>query len=264
MKKSLTLLLLLLAVFTITGCEKEGPIAENESPSILGVVDESTIILGESFDALEGVTASDPEDGDVTGEIVVTSIPLLSDVAGVFTPTETGDYYLTYKATDSNGEAVEAYSTLKVMPQVSEKVSFTEFVFTEGTVEFDGYEVAIGETAVGTFEASKGVLSIDLTANGDADWHAQLAKTGIEIAKGNTYEFIIRMKATETVKTHFIINNAEIGWAPYGGQWNMEVGTEFANYTIEFLANDDSANAEFLLQYGGDNFDGFTNTLLNA
>jgi hypothetical protein len=67
------------------------------------------------------------------------------------------------------------------------------------------------------------------------------------------------MKASETVKMHLIINNADAGWSPFVGRWNMQVGTDYANYSVHFLAGEASSNTEFLLQFGGDNYDGFTN-----
>lgn len=258
MKKILTLYVLILAVLLLAACQDE-PAEENVAPTISGVQAEVEIDLGQSWDALDGVAASDPEDGNLTSSIVVTSIPVLTLTEGIVTPSETGDYYFTYTVVDSEGEEVEAYTTLSVLPVVSEKVVFIDYDFVEGAVDLNGFEVGFAETATGSFEAAKGVLSIDVTDNGDADWHAKLFKNEIQIDKGNTYEFIVRMKASETIKLHYIINNADAGWSPFAGSWNLEVGTEFQDYSLEFLANEDSLNTEFLVQFGGDNFDGFTN-----
>ncbi|MCF7930809.1 MAG: DUF5011 domain-containing protein [Acholeplasmataceae bacterium] len=258
MKKIFSVYVLFLAVFVLVACEKE-PVVENQAPTISGVQEEVEIDLGQTWNALDGVTASDPEDGSLTSSIVVTSIPVLTVTDGSVTPTETGDYYFTYTVEDSDGESVEAYATLSVIPVVSEKVIFMEYDFVEGAADLNGFNVGFAETAAGSFEAAKGVLSIDVTNNGDSDWHAKLFKNDIQIDKGNTYEFIIRMKASETIKLHYIINNADAGWNPFSGSWNLEVGTEFQDYSLEFLANENSLNTEFLLQFGGDNFDGFTN-----
>lgn len=258
MRKILSVFLMALAVLFVVACQEE-PVVENVAPTISGVQAEVDIDLGQPWDALEGVTASDTEDGDLTSSIIVTSIPALTITAGVVTPTETGDYYFTYTVEDSDGEVVEEYATLTVLPVVSEKVVYYDYDFVEGAADLNGFEVGFAETAVGSFEASKGVLSIDVTNNGDSDWHAKLTKNEIQIEKGNTYEFIIRMKASETIKLHYIINNADAGWNPFVGAWNLEVGTEFEDYSLEFLATENSINTEFLVQFGGDNFDGFTN-----
>lgn len=260
MKKLFLALLVTFSVLVVSGCKSTPPVEEeNTAPVISGVQAQVDIDLGDSWNALDGITADDTEDGDLTSLVEVTSIPALTFTDGVTTPAETGDYYITYTVIDSEGELVESYTTLTVNAVVGEKVEFIDFLFTEGEADLNGFEVGFNETATGTSVAEKGALTINVTDNGDADWHVKLFKTGIMIEKGNTYEFKIRMKASETIKLHYIINNAEAGWAPLGGQWNMEVGTDYADYSIEFLASTDSANVEFLVQMGGDNFDGFTN-----
>ena len=69
------------------------PINGNYSPTISGVNDTS-ITVGDKFDPLSGVTASDKEDGDLTSKIVV---------SGSVDTTKTGDYTLKYTVIDSNG-----------------------------------------------------------------------------------------------------------------------------------------------------------------
>lgn len=257
MKKVFSLVLGLIFVFVLVGCNQE--VSENVEPTFSGVQAEHIIDLGQTFDALDGVSANDEEDGDITSSIIVTTLPDLTVTGGEMTPDNVGDYYITYSVTDSSGATVEAYSTLKVMPVVGEKVEFYDVEFVEGEAEYNGFDVLFESPASGSHQADKSVLTINVDDNGDADWHAKLVKSNMTITKGNAYEFVIKMKASETVKMHYIINNAEAGWAPYTGTWNMEVGTEFTEYTLEFLANEDSQAAEFLLQFGGDNFDGFTN-----
>ncbi|MEC9484481.1 MAG: ABC transporter substrate-binding protein [Candidatus Izemoplasma sp.] len=94
-------LLLFLAAFSLTlglaacgnGGDDTPPEEENKAPEITGVTD-ITITLGETFDALEGVSASDDEDGDLTSDIEVT---------GTVDANTNGTYTLTYTVTDSDG-----------------------------------------------------------------------------------------------------------------------------------------------------------------
>jgi hypothetical protein len=260
MKKWFAALLAATLVLTLSACKDDTPEdTENEAPVLTGIVAEVDIDLGQSWNALDGISATDAEDGDLTADIVISSIPALTFVDGVATPEDTGDYYITYAVTDSDGETTEGYTTLGVNAVMGEPVVFLDFEFVDGEADFNGFDVAFESPAAGSYAADKGVLSIDVTDNGDADWHAKLFKTGIEIVKGNTYEFTIRMKASEAVNAHFIINDAATGWAPYGGTWNLDITDAYADYTVEFLATTNSDNAEFLLQFGGDTFDDFTN-----
>ncbi len=67
---------------------------DNESPSISGA-DDVSLFIGNTFDPKGGVTASDPEDGDITSDI---------EVSGNLDLTTAGTYTLTYTVTDSGGE----------------------------------------------------------------------------------------------------------------------------------------------------------------
>lgn len=65
----------------------------NAAPTLSGV-DDVTVTVGDSFDPLSGVTASDDEDGDLTGSI---------RVSGSVNTTKAGEYKLTYTVVDSQG-----------------------------------------------------------------------------------------------------------------------------------------------------------------
>lgn len=77
----------------------------NEKPVLLGVHDQ-TLTVGDVFDPMKGVSATDFEDGDLTGSIinrgsVDTSIP--------------GEYYWNYGVTDSDGNYEGQVANIKVV-----------------------------------------------------------------------------------------------------------------------------------------------------
>lgn len=80
MKKILSILLAAVLAFGLTACAKD-----SEPPVIEGVVDSAQIAQGESFNALENVTAKDDKDGDITDKIVLSSEPNLEFKDGVAT-----------------------------------------------------------------------------------------------------------------------------------------------------------------------------------
>lgn len=77
---------------------------ENVKPTISGV-ENTTIAVGDAFDPLSGITASDEEDGDLTSKITVSG--------SVDTKTE-GTYELEYSVTDSTGASAVAKRTVTV------------------------------------------------------------------------------------------------------------------------------------------------------
>ncbi|MCF7926952.1 MAG: DUF5011 domain-containing protein [Candidatus Izimaplasma sp.] len=119
MKKLILLLASLTLVFGLAACgpkeitcedgyvlneDETECVLDNEDPTISGVEDVS-LFIGNAFDQLEGVSASDPEDGDITSDITV---------SGTVDLNATGDYNLTYSVSDSAGAEVTAERTVSV------------------------------------------------------------------------------------------------------------------------------------------------------
>lgn len=81
-------------------------ISTNKKPTISGTTNVS-VAQNSNFDALEGVTAQDEEDGDITSKI---------QVDGKVDTTVPGEYILTYTVTDSGGLTAEATRIVTVTP----------------------------------------------------------------------------------------------------------------------------------------------------
>jgi len=95
MKKIFSLIIASGLIFTLAACGGSitaDPVDEN-APTISGVTDVN-LTIGDTFDQMSGVTASDDVDGDLTGSI---------SVSGEYDLSSTGNYTLTYSVTDSNG-----------------------------------------------------------------------------------------------------------------------------------------------------------------
>ena len=68
-------------------------------------VSDKEVYLNSEFDPLEGVTASDEEDGEITD----------IEYKGTINTKEVGDYKVTYMVTDKNGQTTEKTITVKVI-----------------------------------------------------------------------------------------------------------------------------------------------------
>ena len=89
----------------------------NHAPTISA--DDKTLTVGDTFDLLSGVTATDTEDGDLTDKIEV--------IHNSVDTTQAGTYEVTYKVTDSQG----ALSTKTITVTVKEKEN------TQGSTDND-------------------------------------------------------------------------------------------------------------------------------
>ena len=161
MKKTFALLLAsALSLGALAGCTPAGTDDEdNVAPVISGVANTATTVAGEEFDALEGVTASDAEDGDLTASVTVESIPDLTFTDGVATPPMPGSYELIYSVVDSDGAEGNAYCTLTVTRAAAEAKELYSFDFSEVTpAESDkrGWTASIDESVDGTAELRQG------------------------------------------------------------------------------------------------------------
>lgn len=103
MKKLLLVFSVLGLVLSVAACGK--PTESNTAPVISGAT-EISLTLGTSYNPLEGVTASDAEDGDLTGSIVV-------EENNVDTSTE-GVYTVKLSVTDEGGLKAELNVTVNV------------------------------------------------------------------------------------------------------------------------------------------------------
>lgn len=103
-------MLLLLAAFSLSlmlaacGGKDDNPLPDATAPTFSGVGN-TEITVGDSFDPLSGVTATDAKDGDVTSDITV---------SGTVDVNTVGNYTLTYTVTDSDGNEKTATRTVTV------------------------------------------------------------------------------------------------------------------------------------------------------
>ncbi|MFR2301555.1 MAG: immunoglobulin-like domain-containing protein, partial [Clostridium paraputrificum] len=90
-------------IFATFGSSQVDP--SNTLPIISGVADKQ-LLIGDRFNPLDGITATDKEDGDLTNKIIV---------SGSVDTTKAGTYTITYAVTDSKGGSAIAYSKVTVI-----------------------------------------------------------------------------------------------------------------------------------------------------
>ncbi|MFA5006551.1 MAG: hypothetical protein WC509_03675 [Candidatus Izemoplasmatales bacterium] len=258
MKKLFTLLVFGFVAIAMIACDEATTTAAvttaNTAPTIAGVAFDATIARGESFDALEGVSAADAQDGDLTAAITLTSVPALVFTNGVCVPEEQGEYYITYSVIDAGGLETKEYTTLTVTRPVATETLFKDYDFADADpVDLDGWTATFSDGATGLMEVAAGRLVFQVVDRGTADYHAKLTKVGVEALAAAEYELKITMSASVAgAKLHWIVNDASQGWSPAGGIWNLELTTTPAVYSIKYTVAADTTQIEWLLQMGGD------------
>lgn len=110
----------------------------NEKPVIEAT--DKTVYLNHSFDELEGVKASDREDGDITSSIKVVKNDVKTDTIG--------DYEVTYSVADKAGQEVTKTIKVSVIQKElkeTEGISYLDYIKNvSGKLEIKGYNTILG------------------------------------------------------------------------------------------------------------------------
>lgn len=124
MKKISNFLLIMVLALALVACGSKAV-----PDAVISGADDITVYVSENsddFDAMEGVTASDEEDGNITSSITVSGSVDTSVIA---------EYTLVYKVTGSNGKEVSVTRVVSVVA-VPTTASFT-LTETETTIQLD-------------------------------------------------------------------------------------------------------------------------------
>ncbi len=254
-KRLIAVVLCLSLALALAACGGEGGgtsgnnNGENTAPKISGVADQA-VEAGTEFDALAGVTASDAEDGDLTGMITVKSMPDLAFSNGKVTPDTAGNYELTYSVTDKAGETAEAYATLTVTRQTGEATVLYSIDFSDITPDSHGWTASVGETAQATGELKQGAYVFEIADPGEGDGDVKLSLPGFAVKGGADYTVKVWAKATKDTYAHILARdeNAE-DWATFGGTYNARITSAIAPYELHFSPAADGS-AELLIHMG--------------
>ncbi len=210
---------------------------EDAFPTLSGVGN-VRIEEGTPFDPLEGVTADDLEDGDLTAEI---------EVVGTVDVNTVGVYELVYSVTDSSGNTTTATRVVTIVEATEGGMSVVvnpDFASEEGW----NFDFPVGQ---GTMAYDEGNVRINLTDLGDAFWHIQLQQDGISIQEGKAYLISVRMM-TDTPRTiGLAVEDAADGFANLAGEpVNFYVDETWTTYYYVFRASRSSDNFKLGLFLG--------------
>lgn len=224
-------------VLSMTACDKGSSNENNTAPTISGAQDQ-TVEAGSQFNAFNGITASDAEDGDVTSKIVIEATPALTFTNGVTTPEKAGSYELTYKVTDSGGLTVEAYATLTVTRQTAEAVVYKEFDFTTPqNADNQGWIAKVSDGVDAKGELKEGSYVFEINSPGSIDQDIQLVKSGVSL-KAASYRVKVWAKSTAKTYAHLLAKD-ESSEAMFGGTYNAVIGEEIAPIELNFDVDKD-------------------------
>lgn len=260
MKKRLAITLgVLLSLTSLAGCNGEPEKNENTDPTISGVKASATVMAGEEFDALAGVTAYDEEDGDLTANITVEAVGL-TFTDGKTTPTVASEYVgyeIIYTVTDSDDATATEYCTLYVKQAAAqlENIFTSDFTAIEPNDADKSYWDFVNDGAEAAATLKQGAYVVDVTdLKGVNDDKLMLTRSFEALGAGD-YEFIVW--ASSSVGTKINMNallEGDYDWDTKnlgGGKYNEEVGTSVKAISHKFTLAQDNATVFFRICLGG-------------
>lgn len=231
MKKLWLMMMTVFSIFMATGCSNE-----TGEASIEGVNGSVEINLGESFNALEGVSATNEKGKDISDEIIVEFEPEVLGEAGVFTPEESGDYIVRYSL-KNNPEVMETcFLTVKYISQGTASVVKT-FNFNEVTEDaFNGFLAVHENNAEGKLTIEQGKLSYTVSKLGNQSSDNRVELGNLRLETGVTYQYDLAMIANKEVKVNILVKD-EITGEVLAEQSDVKIGTESqtVSLTVESL-----------------------------
>ncbi len=195
------------------------------------------------FDPLEGVSAIDNVDGDITDEIVITGLTLLDT-------SKTGTYFLKYTVEDSAGNLVEEtrYITVVIDPSSvgDEMVQNGDFSLGAGI-----WTVAEVEGGMGDFSVVDGEGVLDVTP-GWTQAFPRMDSNVMDLENGQTYEVTFSAKADAErpiqVQVGQLLSEAPwfVNYMPVRGAIVFDLTTEWQTFSFKFTMNQSDAEGTIL------------------
>ncbi|MFA7417044.1 MAG: immunoglobulin-like domain-containing protein [Acholeplasma sp.] len=250
MKKIITSILLVLGLVILVACDPVATETDTTKPVIMGA-DPATITVGDEFDPLEGVTAED----DVDGEITLTA----ANITGTVNTEVAGEYTLTYKVEDAAGNEAEKTRVVTVVAPaplgnlIGGDFERSAITGVDGWVtwfddsEANGYDAA--------FSIEDGVAVIDIIASGEMDtqwWAVQVQYNKIMLEPFVSYTLEFRVRADETRYMNYQIQGGGIpdGGKAFGEANFTEVTTTWQTITKDFYVKGDAVDAQLQFAFG--------------
>lgn len=224
-----------LCTFMFSSCS-----AENTPPQINGASDELIVAVGDSINILSGVTATDAEDGDLTSQISVSSIPAMNFANGEVSPEDQGSYEIAYTVSDKKGLQAEAYATLTVTRAVGEETLYKAYEFDSGyDVDLHGFELAAQGGASAELVKANGRLELNISNSGSSPEDIKFMLPGFEVEPADyTFKFFISASGAVKCRT---------------GEDIVELGENLSVLTTGFTA-DSNESRDVAVELGA--FDG--------
>ena len=227
---------------------------DTTAPAFSGLIENKTIRLNTTYDAMAGVTAFDIVDGDVSEDITLVIKDGSQAVVTAIDTTVEGVYTLTYTVEDAAGNSAEFVVTLSI---VSMQFSDTNLIVN------GDFETALGDPAewttwgqvgwgveaVYTAAIVDGAFQVDITNAGDQQdgWSVQALQL-VDLEEGVTYRAQFDLKASVARDVNFVITSQTN--SEFARTNGLALTTEWQTFDVVFTATKSELDVKFEFDLG--------------
>ena len=227
---------------------------DTTAPAFSGLIENKTIRLNTTYDAMAGVTAFDIVDGDVSEDITLVIKDGSQAVVTAIDTTVEGVYTLTYTVEDAAGNSAEFVVTLSI---VSMQFSDTNLIVN------GDFETALGDPAewttwgqvgwgveaVYTAAIVDGTFQVDITNAGDQPdgWSVQALQL-VDLEEGVTYRAQFDLKASVARDVNFVITSQTN--SEFARTNGLALTTEWQTFDVVFTATKSELDVKFEFDLG--------------
>lgn len=233
------------------------------APNFSGVASTISVLVGSTYDPLNGVTALDIVDGDLTDSILVEILDSNNATVNTVDTSVPGVYTVNYSVEDAAGNEATAQTTVNVVSlafrneNLLANGSFADALGAEwGYWQQDWGSAPVVNRSQDTVA---GTYSLDITGGGDAVWSIQFFQDGVELVEGTTYRLSVTAAASAARKISVGIGNGN-PWNEYARKNGLEIGTTSSTQDFVFTVTKATADVKVVLELGSQ--DGFANGAL--
>ncbi|MBM3909462.1 MAG: carbohydrate binding domain-containing protein, partial [Firmicutes bacterium] len=229
------------------------------APNFSGVSSTISVLVGSTYDPLNGVTALDVVDGDLTDSILVEILDSNNAVVNAVDTSVPAVYTVNYSVEDAAGNEATAQTTVNVVNLAfKDENLLRNGSFIDGWENWDTWSQNWGNAPVvdGGVNFAQDLIALTITGGGDAVWAIQMFQENVNLVEGTTYRLSVKAYASVARKISVGIGYGD-PWNEYARKNGLELGTTSSIQDFVFTVTKASAAVKVVLELGTQ--DGFAN-----
>jgi hypothetical protein len=229
------------------------------APNFSGVSSTISVLVGSTYDPLNGVSALDVVDGDLTASILVEILDSNNAVVNAVDTSVPAVYTVNYSVEDAAGNEATAQTTVNVVNLAfKDENLLRNGSFIDGWENWDTWSQNWGNAPVvdGGVNFAQDLIALTITGGGDAVWAIQMFQENVNLVEGTTYRLSVKAYASVARKISVGIGYGD-PWNEYARKNGLELGTTSSIQDFVFTVTKASAAVKVVLELGTQ--DGFAN-----